>query len=116
MRRTLEAELAAGSNPPQPMSKVAVKLGYDHSFLCKYYPDLCRAISTRFEEYRASQCEEKKQSIICEVRWAALKVHSEGLYPSQVRVRSLLTRPGTIRIPEALHEWHAVLKELGWEK
>ncbi len=66
--------------------------------------------------YRASQCEEKKQGIICEVRRAVFKVHSEGLYPSQVRVRNLLTRPGAIRIPEALHAWHTVLKELGWEK
>jgi hypothetical protein len=116
VRRTLEAELAAGSYPPQPMSKVARKLGYDHSFLCKYYPDLCRAISARFEAYRVNQCEEKKQGIICEVRRAALKVHSEGLYPSQVRVRNLLIRPGSIRIPEALHAWHTILKELGWEK
>lgn len=116
VRRTLEAELVAGSYPPQPMSKVARKLGYDHSFLCKYFPDLCRAISARFEAYRANQCAEKKQSIICEVRRAALKVHSEGLYPSQVRVRNLLTRPGIIRIPEALEAWRAILKELGWER
>jgi len=116
VRRVLEAELATGSYPPAPMGKVARKLGYDHSFLCKYFPDLCRAISARFEEYRAHQCEEKKQRIIREVRRAALKVHSEGLYPSQVRVRNLLTRPGTIRIPEALNAWRAVLKELGWEK
>jgi TniQ len=116
MRRTLEAELVAGSYPPHSMCNIARKLGYDHSFLCKYFPDLCRAISARFEAYRANQCEEKKQGIINEVRRAALKVHSEGLYPSQVRVRNLLTRPGTIRIPEALNAWHSALKELGWEK
>jgi hypothetical protein len=116
VRRTLEAELAAGGFPPQPMSTIARKLGYDHSFLCKYFPDLCRAISARFEAYRTTQCDEKKQGIISEVRRAALKVHSEGLYPSQVRVRNLLTRPGAIRIPEALEAWRAILKELGWEK
>jgi hypothetical protein len=116
MRRTLEAELVAGGYPPQPMSKIARQLGYDHSFLCKYFPDLCRAISARFEAYRTTQCDEKKQGIISKVRRAALKVHSEGLYPSQVRVRNLLTRPGVIRIPEALKAWRAILKELGWEK
>jgi hypothetical protein len=116
VRRSLETELAAGSHPPKPMSKVARKLGYDHSFLCKYYPTVCRAISERFEAYRANQCEEKKRGVICEVRRAALKVHSEGLYPSQARVRNLLTRPWTIRIPEVLNAWHTILKELGWEK
>jgi len=113
VRGILEAELAVGNCPPQSMSKVARKLRYDHSFLFKYYPDLCREISARFEEYRTSQSIESKQGIIHEVRRAALKVQSEGLYPSQVRVRNLLATLGTIRIPEALHTWHAVLKELG---
>src|SRR5258708_33303296 len=94
------------------MSKVARKLGYDHSFLCKYYPDLCRAISARFEVYRASQCEEKKQGIICEVRRAVFKAHSEGLYPTQVRGTVLLTMPGAIRSPEALHAWTTALEQL----
>src|SRR5260370_27523554 len=96
------------------MSKVARKLGYDHSFLCKYYPDLCRAISARFEVYRASQCEEKKQGIICEVRRAVFKVHSEGLYPTQVRVRNFLTSTRGLIIPPAIPSWPTSLTNPSW--
>ena len=72
------------------MSKVAKKLRYDHSFLYKYFPDLCKAISAKFEKYRANQCEERKRHIIDEVRQATLEVHAQGVYPSQVRVRVYL--------------------------
>lgn len=98
------------------MSKVAKRLRYDHSFLVKHFPDLCHAISSRFEEFRTKQREEKKRRVVREVRRATLVVHAQGVYPSQVRVRNSLSIPGTMRMPEALNAWHATLKELGWEK
>src|SRR6266567_53812 len=116
LKCSLEAELQSDQYPPPPMSQVAKKLGYDHSFLYKYLPDLCRAISDRFEKYRAEHREEKKRLLIREVRQATLEIHSQGRYPSQSRVRNLLAKPGSIRIPEALATWHATLEELGWEK
>lgn len=115
-KRALEAELQSDEYPPLPMSRVAKKLGYDHSFLYKHLPELCRAISARFEKYRAERSEEKKCLLIREVRQATLEIHSRGIYPSQLQVRNLLAKPGSIRIPEALATWHATLKELGWEK
>jgi hypothetical protein len=75
-----------------------------------------RKNGVQFERYRAEQCEEKKRLLIREVRQATLEVHSQGVYPSQLRVRNLLAKPGSIRIPEALATWHATLKGLGWEK
>jgi transcriptional regulator with XRE-family HTH domain len=116
LKRTLEAELQSDEYPPPPMSRVAKKLGYDHSFLYKHLPELCRAISARFERYRAEQCEAKKRLLIREVRQATLEIHSQGIYPSQLQVRNLLAKPGSIRIPEALATWHATLKELGWRE
>jgi transcriptional regulator with XRE-family HTH domain len=115
LKCTLEAELQSDQYPPPPMSRVAKKLGYDHSFLYKHLPDLCRAISDRFEKYRTEQREEKKRLLIREVRQATLEIHSQGIYPSQSRVRNLLAKPGSIRIPEAQATWHATLEELGWE-
>ena len=112
----MEPELQSDEYPPPPLSHVAKKLGYDHSFLYKHLPELCRAISVRFEEYRTEQCEAKKRLLIREVRQATLKIHSQGIYPSQLRVRNLLAKPSSIRIPEALAAWHTTLKELGWEK
>jgi hypothetical protein len=98
------------------MSRVAKKIGYDHSFLHKHLPQLCRAISSKFEKYRAEQCEEKKRLLLREVRQVTMELHAQGVYPSQVRVRNSLTKPGSIRVSEALAMWHATLKELGWEE
>ncbi len=116
LNRMLEAEIQSDAYPPPPMSRVAKKLGYDHSFLHKHLPGLCRAISAKFEKYRAEQREEKKRLLLREVRQVTLEIHAQGVYPSQVRVRNSLARPGSIRIPEALAMWHATLKELGWEE
>jgi hypothetical protein len=116
LKRMLEAEIQSDIYPPPPMSRVAKKLGYDHSFLYKHLPGLCRAISARFEMYRAEQREEKISLLLREVRQVTLEIHAQGVYPSQVRVRNSLSIPGSMRIPEALNEWHATLKELGWEK
>jgi len=116
LKRVLEEEIQSDAYPPPPMSRVAKKLGYDHSFLHKHLPELCRAISARFEKYRAEQREKKKHLLLREVRQATLEIHAQGVYPSQVRVRNLLSRPGSIRVPEALAMWHTTLKELGWEE
>jgi hypothetical protein len=116
LKRMLETEIQSDIYPPPPMSRVAKKLGYDHSFLHKHLPELCRAISARFEKYRAEQREEKKSLLLREVRQVTLEIHAQEVYPSQVRVRNLLARPGSIRVPEALDMWHATLKELGWEE
>jgi hypothetical protein len=101
---------------PPPLSNVAKRLRYDHSFLIKHFPDLCSAISARFEAYRTKQCEERKRQIVREVRQATLVVHAQDVYPSQVRVRNSLAIPGAMSMPEALNAWHAMLKELAWEK
>ncbi len=114
MRRALEAQLQIVEYPPPPMSVVAKRLGYDQSFLYKYFPDLCSSISAKHEKYRTSKREERKRQLVLEVRQATLRVHSQGMYPSQLRVRNSLTKPGSMRIPDALHAWHATLEELGW--
>jgi hypothetical protein len=95
------------------VSRVAKKLGYDHSFLHKHLPQLCRAISSKFEKYQAEKHEEKKRLLLLEVRKVTLEIHAQGVYPGQIRVRNLLGRPGSICVPEALAMWHATLKELG---
>lgn len=116
LKLILEAEIQSDAHPPPPMSRVAKKQGYDRSFLHKHLPGLCRAISAKFEKYQAEQREEKKRLLLREVLQVTLEIHAQGVYPSQVRVRNLLARPGSIRIPEALAMWHATLKELGWEE
>jgi hypothetical protein len=115
VRRALEAELALEVEPPNSMSAVAKRLNYDHSFLYKHFPELCRAISDRYRAYRKRKREERKRQILDEVRQTTYRVHEQELYPSQERVRLLLAKPGSIKEPGALAAWHGALQELGWE-
>ena len=115
IRKELEAELLMLEGLPSPMSAVAKRLKYDHSFLSKHFPELCRAISDRYQAYRKKQRDERKQRILDEVRQVTYRVLKQGLYPSQERVRLLLAKPGSIKEPGALAVWHETLRELGLE-
>ncbi|SRR6266702_1126445 len=111
----LIAELQQEKEPPAPMSEVAKCLGYDQSFLYKRFPEICRAISSRCRAYRKRKRKERKQKILDEVRQATFRVYDQNLYPSQERVRRLLTKPGSIKEPGALAAWHEALQDLGLE-
>jgi len=115
IRKELEAELLMLEGLSSPMSAVAKRLNYDHSFLCKHFPELCRAISDRYRAYRRKRREERKQTILDEIRETTFSIHAQELYPSQERVRLRLTKPSSIKEPGALAAWHEALQVLGWE-
>jgi hypothetical protein len=115
IRLTLEAEISEQITPPRPMSTVAKELHYDQTFLYHHFPDLCRAISNRYLAYRKKQRVERNQRILDEVQQVTRQVYNQGLYPSQERVRLLLTKPGSMKEAGALATWHATLKDLGVE-
>jgi hypothetical protein len=51
-----------------------------------------------------------------QVREAVLSIHEQNLYPSQMRVRQVLEKPGVLRSPEAAQAGRDMLQELGWKK
>jgi hypothetical protein len=115
IRLALEAEISSQTTPPRPMSAVAKGLHYDQTFLYHHFPDRCRAISNRYLAYRKKQRVERNQRILNEVQQVTRQVYEQGLYPSQERVRLLLTKPGSMKEAGALAMWHATLKDLGIE-
>jgi transcriptional regulator with XRE-family HTH domain len=115
IRLALEAEISNQVTAPRPMSAVAKELHYDQTFLYHHLPDLCRAISNRYLAYRKKQRVERNQRILNEVQRVTCQVYEQGLYPSQERVRLLLTKPGSMKEAGALATWHATLKDLGIE-
>lgn len=115
IRKKLEAELLIMEGSPSPMSAVAKRLEYDHSFLRRHFPELCQMISDRNRAFRSKKREERKQAILDEIRDTTYCVHAQELYPSQERIRLRLTKPGSIREPGALSIWQAALQELGYD-
>jgi hypothetical protein len=89
MRRTLEEVLVGDEEPPPSVREVGRRLGYDHSYLRKYFPELCRAISAQYKNYRRDRREERLQRICDEIREATFNIHAQGFYPSSYRVMSM---------------------------
>jgi hypothetical protein len=98
--------------PPPSLQAVAKRLGYDPRFLSRKFAKLCHSVSTRFTQFQGTCLKQKVQQCRKEVREAALKLHSEGLYPSRRRVSQLLKRPGDIERKEAYQVLREIRQEL----
>jgi hypothetical protein len=116
LQRALEGVLLDMEDCPPSMGEVARRLGYDQSHLYKHFPDLCRAISTRYLDYQAMRRMERLQRICDEVRQATLRLHEEGRYPSRWQVEKLLTKPSVFKDREVRAAWQNTLRELGWKQ
>jgi len=93
IQKMLETIMVDDENPPPSMREVARRLGYSVQVLCRHFPEMCRAISVRYSAYRTHRRDETVRRIGGEVRSAVLRLHTQGEYPSQRKVRSLLGKP-----------------------
>lgn len=107
-------EAALQEDPPPSMKEVGRRLGgYNPSDLAKYLPDLCRAISLRYLEYKSNKGLERHQKACEQVQQAVQTVHAQGIYPSQHRIEAVLDMPGLLRQRKVKIAWQDSLRELG---
>jgi hypothetical protein len=111
-RQVLKATLKR--KKPPSLYAVARRLGCTPSILQKKLPELSRAISARYLEYRKAQGQRTRERLIAEVREVTLQLHEGGQYPSQPKVMSRLRQPGSIRNLEVHRTWRETLRELGY--
>ena len=91
-------ELALQEFPPPSFLEISRRLGYkNNSYLYRYFPELSRSISKRYQEYNSAIGKEKRELIRQEIRAGAQLLHSQGQKPTQRRVTQLLTKPGVMR-------------------
>lgn len=91
--------LECEDSPPPSMREVARRLGSAPANLYHRFPELCRAISARFQAYRKAQSLERRQQRCKEVREATCRLYREGVYPSHDRVEALLSLKAALRLP-----------------
>ena len=113
IQKMLETIMVDDENPPPSMREVARRLGYSVQVLCRHFPEMCRAISVRYSAYRTHRRDETVRRIGGEVRSAVLRLHTQGEYPSQRKVRSLLGKPHDMLRKEVHKIWRETLRELG---
>ncbi|MBU2611410.1 MAG: TniQ family protein [Chloroflexi bacterium] len=115
IQQSLEAILKC-EQPPPSMRAVARRLNHSPRELREYFPELCRAISSRYKNYYQVRAERKMNQLKNEVRRAILEIHSQGLYPSSNKVRLLLSEPAVMRDPAISRFWHELLQEMDLEE
>jgi hypothetical protein len=87
VRRQL-VEIYANQNPPQSMRKIAKSLEYDHSYLIRKFPRLCRQISEKYYLYMEEQRQNTQNINNNQLETAILNFHAASLYPSHRRLRT----------------------------
>lgn len=113
VQRGLESLLQGDEKPPPPMTEVARRLGHDKRIIHRHFPNLCRAISAQYVEYK-SQARLTRITQCCEkVQQAVKKLHAEGVYPTEARVSKFLDQPGCCRDKEVRAALREARRELG---
>ncbi len=112
-RMALQAALES-KNEPITLTQVAQQVGYVDRQLVYHFPDECKLVVERAEEFRKQRKERslaQKREII---QQAVIDLHMRGIYPSLHKVQSFLPR-GSMKLPEAREAWHDALREQGYE-
>jgi transcriptional regulator with XRE-family HTH domain len=112
--QALEDALNDHDNPPQPMSEVAKNLDYDHSFLLKQLPSLCKQITERHKAYRKAKAAEALEQKCEEVRQVTRQLHEEGIYPNTSKVGRRLSCSWNFVRPGVRSAWEEIMRELGY--
>jgi transcriptional regulator with XRE-family HTH domain len=114
LRSSLEEIVDKKEEPPPSMREVGQRLAYDPSVLLKFFPDLCRTISTRHMDYLHKRSTQRLQKEADEVREAVYTLHEQGTYPSQRQVQKLLRNSATMKAIHARVAWYDAMRELGF--
>lgn len=102
------------SNPPQNLRTIAQELHRSLSNLYRYFPDLCRQIKERYERYRNTCRDARKENFCQEIRQIVHRLCQEGIYPSVKNVEAHLLERRTIRHSKlALNTLRQVREECG---
>lgn len=101
---------------PISLSAIARQLGYHRRTLTNNFPDLCKQISASYLEYKKSLRVQRIKECCLEVEQAVIKLNSEGIYPSEVNVSRILSRPGNLREKEVREALSKARQKLGMNK
>jgi len=112
VRQHLEAVLDDPHPDAPSMASVARDLGYYHQDLQARFPSLCAAISARYRADRTRRARARRRALGEEVRAVTLRLHADGVYPSEGRVAAALWPRGDFRTPEVRAAWVGAMADL----
>ena len=109
-------EAALQEYPPPSLLEITRRLSYkNNSYLYKCFPELCRSISKRYQEFIYTTGQQKRERIRQEIIDVAQLLHLKGYKPTRRRVAELLSKPGVLLNSYARKTLQEVLYSLGYE-
>lgn len=109
-------DLLQRNEQPLPMTVVAKSLRHPKRILYRHFPELCRAISAQYVKYMKESRIKRIEQCCEEVKQAVKQFHTEGIYPSEAAISSLLAKPGCFRDKEVRNALKAARREIGLER
>jgi transcriptional regulator with XRE-family HTH domain len=105
--------IALKENPPPSMRQVIKRLNHSAYTIYRHFPELCRAISERFTDYRRIRSAVRRELARAEVRVLAYELHARGIKITRNNMRPLLTSSDYWNLPEGRAALQEVKRELG---
>ncbi|NRR05510.1 TniQ family protein [Brevibacillus sp. RS1.1] len=110
IKTTMESFLDSDEFTTVSVSCVAKKVGFDRRLLYKYFPDTCKAISSKYM-YNKKLCKKMRLKSLSEsVRCTAIELLEKGIYPSTRQVE-LCIGSGVLREIDIRQAWHQTVKD-----
>ncbi len=104
-----------GREAPHSISRIGRLFGRNSHYISYHYPQEAILVAAQYRAYRTEQARKRLEQIKVEVRTATFSLHTQGIFPSQKRVSSMLSHPYWMMMPETRATWHATRHELGLE-
>jgi hypothetical protein len=104
-----------GREQPLGFTQVAKRLGYSSNALQRHFPQECSLMTERARIYRKQRIQQREASVCEEVRQAVISLHSQGIFPSQLKVQRVLSKAHLMSMPIARKIFHDTRRELGIE-
>jgi hypothetical protein len=89
-------DLALKESPPRSLKAFQNGHGYHYATLHKHFPERCRAIQERFQEYTAAVIRERHANKIAEFRQIAYQLHEQGVNLVVNRVLTWMSVPKSL--------------------
>ncbi|MDJ0536615.1 MAG: TniQ family protein [Xenococcaceae cyanobacterium MO_207.B15] len=98
---------------PCSMSEVAKQIGCHRRTLTRRFPKLTHQISARYQQYKQETHARKIKEYCQEVEKAVMELNQKGIYPSEVNVSKLISKPGSFREKEVRDALRKARQKLG---
>lgn len=100
---------------PISMTFVAKIIGRDRRVLYGNFPDICKRISKRYNDYVKEKSELRIKRLKEQIKLAFNKLKSEGVYPSCWRVEEYMNKNGVLKEKVLQDYWKFLLMQSGYE-